>query len=110
MVILQIYLVSSGQTTLVLGGPALKFRAAAKVRFFDQVQEFDPVSLGLKLAVSFVQSFTMDIQITVCAALEIPTSYSLNPSTFVQVQSTKAGFVGQESRFGLGLGINLCFN
>lgn len=81
---------------------AFKLGAAAKVRFFDQVQG-DPVSLGLKLAISFVQSFNADS--AGYFALEMPTSYSLNPQLSFKF-NPKAGFVGSNSRFGLGLGIN----
>ena len=79
-----------------------KLGAAAKVRFFDQVQG-DPVSLGLKLAVSFVQSFNANS--AGYFALEMPTSYNLNPQLSFKF-NPKASFVGSESRFGLGLGIN----
>ncbi len=85
-----------------MGSGAFKFGAATKVRFFDQVQG-DPVSLGLKLAISFVQSF--DGYSSGYFALEMPTSYSLNPQLSFKF-NPKAGFVGQESRFGLGLGIS----
>lgn len=82
---------------------AFKLGAAAKVRFFDQVQG-DPVSLGLKLAISFVQSFN-NANSAGYFALEMPTSYSLNPQLSFNF-NPKAGFVSSESKFGLGLGIN----
>jgi hypothetical protein len=81
---------------------AFKLGAAAKVRFFDQVQG-DPVSLGLKLAVSFVRTFNENS--AGYFVLEMPTSYSLNPQLSFKF-NPKAGFVSSESRFGLGLGIN----
>jgi len=88
--------------------PAFKIGAAAKVRFLDQVQG-DSVSLGLKLAASFVQSyFIVPLNSPDSAGyftLELPTSYRLNPQLSFNF-NPKAGFVSSNSRFGLGLGVN----